>query len=711
VEEDGTRPVASCLAGDYWGHFDSQQILQHRLHFCDAMASNERQGIGFTLHRSEVHAQCEADGNETKARQHIRRNRRGQLIRRGRVQFKELGAPLDKEDIAKMSTAKISKVLRATQSMGTQHHDARLKRVDGERAVDTSDAKDGELNEQEDDDLDIDEAQHANMPQTHGLFSKDLPRCTNRDKATDGFGMLREFVRESETRIQQVKSMTPGTMFGLDYNLSMLDYLMPPRSNYPPAADKRALSARASVSSSKDGFEKTPMSARAVLQTALPDTTANENEMIVVPPSGPRTRPPFARLQERRETERMAKFCPGRPKNPLAYNRQVYVSPVQAQMRPRPLPIRLPSLANFIAKSEPAMGGRSERGESSHVRDKINELLGLDKEKMMRMPQEVEISGLKRGRVDIKRKIEKQLDSILRSQGWLWLVKSEDGKKEPERVAGSADAPGVPGAEEVVVSGPEGVDRRRQREATVAEEAEAYAKFVALLREPDPTISPVARLRCTLSAYQDARDRQKSQLQNALYSMDADRLNSLRRRAKHLKPNSEGPTADAKAACALMRLEAEKDMLQQHTQENMKKQYLWYSDLWSYVRGDKRDLPKVAHFIFDFVKNVLEYGEEFNREMYFAMLEHIENYEFTAVIANLTVCMTHGIEGIVYHDILEWFVRNRGEVPTHVADLTSKSKDRSTSNNGPELTESPDLVPSVSDSKGKHSLTFVTEVT
>jgi hypothetical protein len=614
-----------------------------------------------------------------------------------------------------MSTAKISKVLRATQNMGTgtQHHDARLKRSDGDRAVEyasPSDAKDGEFHEQEEDDLDTDEVQHANAPLPNGLFSKDLPRCSGRDKATDGFGMLREFVKESEGRIQQVKSMVPGTVYGLDYTVSMLDYLMPERATYPPAADKRALSARASLSNAKDGVDKAPMSARAVLQTTQPETVEEASEGVIAPPSGAKPRPTIARLRERRECERMSKFCPGRPKNPLAYNREVYVSPVQAQMRPRPLPIRLPSLANFISKSEPAMGGRSERGENSHIREMINELLGLDKEKMLRMPQETEISGLKRGRVDIKKKIDKQLDRVWNADNHHFLKKwqggnAEEGKNEPERVVGSGDTPGVPGTEETAV--PEGLDRRRQREYTVAEEAEAYAKFVALLREPDPTISPVARLRCTLKAYQESREKQQSQLQSALYSMDADRLNSLRRRAQHLKPQSEGPTADAKTSCALMRLEAEKDMLQQHTQDRMKKQYLWYRDLWSYVRGDKRDLPKVAHFIFDFVKNVLEYGEEFTKDMYFAMLERIENYEFTLVVATLIVCMTHGISGIAYRDILEWFVKHRGEVPPHVADLTTKEKDRSSSSNGAELAET---APPSPDSKGGNRLTFVTEM-
>merc|ERR1719491_1234314 len=377
----------------------------------------------------------------------------------------------------------------------------------------------------------------------------------------------------------------------------------------------------------------------------------------------------------------------------MAYHRQVYVSPVQSEMRPRPLPIRLPSLASFIAKSEPAMGGRSERGENSHIREMINELLGLAKDKGLKLPQEDQ-AGVSRGRTDFKKKIDKQLDAIWgqgaagdeaaqRGANRAVLRKlitgaaggpAEEGKLEPKRAAGASDAQGAAGVEEAAGGNHDGA-LRRKREWTEAEEADAYAKFVALLREPDPTISPVARLRSTLHSYQESRDKNRGHLQSALYSMDADRLNSLKRRAQHLQPKSDGPTADAKTSCALMRLEAERDMLQQHIQDRMKKQYLWYRDLWRLVCGDKRDLPNVAHFIFDFVKQVLEYGEEFKKEMYFAMLDQIENYEFTPVIASLTVNMTvvpPGIEGVTNHDIAEWFRAHRGEVPPSVQELTGK---------------------------------------
>jgi len=319
---------------------------------------------------------------------------------------------------------------------------------------------------------------------------------------------------------------------------------------------------------------------------------------------------------------------------------------------------------------------------------------------------------VRRGRTDMKRRIEKKLDVawVDRAQLKKMLTgalggPSEEGKIEPERAAGTSDATGAAGAEETGGVGLDG-STRRKREWSEAEEAEAYAKFVALLHEPDPTISPVARLRSTLEAYQDSRDKNRGLLQSALYSMDADRLNSLKRRARHLELTFDGP--DAKTSCALMRLEAEKDMLRQHVQDRMKKQYVWYNNLWLHVRGDKRDLPKVAHFIFDFVKQVLEYGEQFQKDMYFAMLEQIDNYEFTAVIANLTVNMIAGIEGLTNHDIVKWFRDNRGEVPPAVAELAEKQKDHP-GKAGQELAEVPESS-GHSPKMKKQATFFVTEL-
>merc|ERR1719393_1008564 len=92
-------------------------------------------------------------------------------------------------------------------------------------------------------------------------------------------------------------------------------------------------------------------------------------------------------------------------------------------------------------------------------------------------------------------------------------------------VASSNDQPGGPSSAQ---------ESQSERDPS----AEAYLKVIALMRETDPTISPVARLRETLQTYQKARDTHRAQLQETLYSMDADRLHSLKRRANNLKPTS-----------------------------------------------------------------------------------------------------------------------------------------------------------------------------
>merc|ERR1712224_163196 len=113
-----------------------------------------------------------------------------------------------------------------------------------------------------------------------------------------------------------------------------------------------------------------------------------------------------------------------------------------------------------------------------------------------------------------------------------------------------------------------------------------------------------------------------------------------------------------------MRLEAEKEMLEKHIREAQKRQFFWYRDLWNTVKKEKNELTDVVHSIFDFVKNVLEYGEEFTRDMYFSMLSKIETREYdqSAVMAKLVVKMARdGIEGVKLSDLVDWFNKNRGE--------------------------------------------------
>jgi len=323
------------------------------------------------------------------------------------------------------------------------------------------------------------------------------------------------------------------------------------------------------------------------------------------------------------------------------------VSPISSEMKPRALPIQLPSLNEFIEQS--SLGYH-------HADDGRAEAAG----------------GQRRGRNDYKKSLQKGIE---RAERLFWKDIKEQGFELKHNInvlihddkKGGVDT-GVPSSTDQ--PGPSGAqESQSERDPS----AEAYLKVIALMRETDPTISPVARLRETLQIYQKARDAHKDQLQDTLYSMDADRLHSLKRRAHNLNPKSHGPTADAKTSCQLMRLEAEKEMLERHIRDHQRKQFFWYRDLWRTIYQDKRELPDVARFIFDFVKKVLEYGEDFTKEMYFSMLSKIENFEYNGVISKLVVKMLDGIEGVKLADLIDWFKKNRGEVPPKVRDFTERA--------------------------------------
>jgi hypothetical protein len=600
-------------------------------------------GRPICLHRSETHTKCETDAKNLKERAEERKYQG--FASKQTLPFKALGKPdVDNKTIMEQNQSKIVQV--DARKMQFQQRRQREKREQRPAEWQSSDNKDSDialLGEKGKKDAEEDAKNKA--LHLYGLFDKDLPRCNGRDKTSDGFYTLREFIRESETRVQQVKSLVPDMVYGLDYSVSMLDYLMPNREEYPPVTEKRRLPSRGKGGNTDlDGpaassSQKQPQTARAVLQAARGEGDKLEPK----PPAGSphSARPP---RPGDRSAEKRAKFCPGRPEVAQAYRRQVYVSPISSEMKPRNLPIQLPSLKDLIEQSSLGYHHGSEGDQG----------------------------GQRRGRNDYKKSLQKEIDKAERN---FWRNIKEQGFELKHNISilthddkkGGVDS-GVPSSNDQ--PGPSGAqESQSERDPS----AEAYLKVIALMRETDPTISPVARLRETLQIYQKAREEHKDQLQNTLYSMDADRLHSLKRRAHNLNPKSHGPTADAKTSCQLMRLEAEKEMLERHIRDQQRKQFFWYRDLWRTIYQDKRELPDVAKFIFDFVKKVLEYGEDFTKEMYFSMLSKIENFEYNGVISKLVVKMLDGIEGAKLADLVEWFKKNRGEVPPKVRDFTERA--------------------------------------
>ena len=198
------------------------------------------------------------------------------------------------------------------------------------------------------------------------------PRCTRRDQS-DGIGMMHQFVRESEKRVQQVKSLVPDQVYGLSNDYDVIDYLVPPRADYPTAKPSAFTDAKPEEDMTGRGRVKKQVVPQPSPIDAKPEedmTGRGRLQKQVVPqpspttlslppktlPSGARPRSTTAReaparnerrLQEplpalassssalpldlshvvlhSREAERRAKICPGRPGVPQAFRRQVGV--------------------------------------------------------------------------------------------------------------------------------------------------------------------------------------------------------------------------------------------------------------------------------------------------------------------------------------------------------------------------------------------------
>lgn len=284
---------------------------------------------------------------------------------------------------------------------------------------------------------------------------------------------------------------------------------------------------------------------------------------------------------------------------------------------------------------------------------------------------------------------------------------------EAERVTGAnaVDASGgAAGTERPTDGGGEAGDRRRQRDLVETEEIVVHAEEaeeavartrVYLLKSAEA----VTQLRSALNAYQALRECKKDELLNTTHAMDVERPNLLRWKAANMQ---EWVTSDWKKSSSVSPTRG----AESEGEERMQRQHQWYRDLLTRVQGDRR-LPSVMHFIFDFVKQVLEYGEEFRKDMYFTMLQHIEDSEFSTAVSNLVVNMIRGIEDLNTQDLVIWFEQNRGGVPQHIRELLECKT-------GTELAEVVDSGMRVSTVSGgeptsrksdhPRSLTFVTEM-
>jgi len=552
------------------------------------------------------------------------------------TRYKHLHKPDEIEALSGKNSKAVHLVLLQAEALTSEKHDAWFPQG---RDAHSHRAKYTPLDDEGDVPNSARKTRGDDSARNKALFAGGLRRANLHDRGQDGSLTLRELIKESEQRIRLVKSQCPGMVYGIEYTgrlkvdpdskkvTALSDHLQPDRSLYPAESERKRLNS-AAPGDGGSMSARTPTQVEGLSNRHAGTTTRRAPE--------PHTSP----------------HCPGRPRRPELYRQRKYVSPITGEMRE--MPVQLPSLEAFIDQG-PGVHDRAE----SNPPGRAKGAWGVGSKANAKWRKAFEKSMWEKEEEGWNRIVAEK-----RAQGWLPGTIKEDSGRVRE-VFPCTDDPRKKNPDESIAeqndTGTKGID----------EGGGVYRKILELMTETDHAISPVARLRDTLTSYQKTREEKRQHLQESLYSMDADRLNALRRRAEWLQPGSHGPTADPKNGVQLMRLRAEREMLKQHY--NNLDQLAWYESLLATIKHSKRDLPDVAHFMFDYIQQVLEQGQPFTREMFFSMLSQISNDEFrprgetSPVLAALLFSMVEtGLDGLQPNDLREWFLRERGEVPDSI---------------------------------------------
>eukprot|EP00442_Polarella_glacialis_P046121 CAMPEP_0115057828 /NCGR_PEP_ID=MMETSP0227-20121206/5986_1 /TAXON_ID=89957 /ORGANISM="Polarella glacialis, Strain CCMP 1383" /LENGTH=643 /DNA_ID=CAMNT_0002442697 /DNA_START=64 /DNA_END=1996 /DNA_ORIENTATION=+ len=636
------------------------------------MTSAERNpalNAGLTLHRSETVAHTVAlMENKSGAAAARAKGRCEGFASKASLPFRPLGAPIKVERIAEINTTKLAKVQKVLLAVGRDavtHNDAdKKKRRDNDPGADwQNDAKDEDQGPNETQDLGLEvekkEIDLDSLP--HGLYGKDLPRVGRaRRKQTDGFLVLKSFVKISDHRLDQVRTdVYDPAIMGQSAVVSNTD-----RSLGAGAANRPQ--SRGSAFSMEETAKFDPSQRRI---------SGGSNQPLALSARGPRSA-------------------------------AVFLTAV-----PTPSQALLPSSGVE----------RSERGDALRNREMINTLLGLPKGTVLRGQGHDEVGGVRRGRMHIRRKLEKDLDSAWKDKAF-WkrcnnpvnakdaeelrarchgndeqlaalerilrdLSTQEEANRAPEpavTAGGAAEAAGpggmvgtgggpTPDRERTAAEGSASPTKRGQRTDVEEDDPNAKAneegtfrqrvvtrKALAQLEPADPQTSPIARLRKELYTYQASRDDRRDKLKDSLKASDSQRGDALKKRS------GLGSTGGA-------------DNEGEEAGNTANAQHHWYRDLLFQVRGqldkkdvprqfDKKDVPKVINLILDAVRESLEQGQEFDSDAYFALLEQVGSDDVNPAVAALLVAMLKGIRGLQPHDLVGWFEQHRGELPPEVAE-------------------------------------------
>jgi hypothetical protein len=155
-------------------------------------------------------------------------------------------------------------------------------------------------------------------------------------------------------------------------------------------------------------------------------------------------------------------------------------------------------------------------------------------------------------------------------------------------------------------------------------------------------------LQLALATYQSSRDSNRDHLLESLRLMDDDRPNRVRRRLK-----LESASAAERGGGG---------------EDRVRRQVELHRELLHVAQSHKGSLDGVVHWMLDSLKHVLECGEEFRKETFFAMLERIEDCEFSRLVSAIVVNMAQGID-VTPEEVAARLQQDRGAVPPHICEL------------------------------------------
>jgi len=625
------------------------------------------------------------------------------------VPFRELGQTLDYDRMAELCQCRLIKVRKLQAAIdrdaGNQHHDKKSRRREHDsterpNSTDAKDAADAQAGDEEKG-LEAEQGPLSLVSLPHGLYgalSSRKDRSQAKRQENDGFMLLRANIKDSAFRVSQVKTdmYTPTSIQKTSEEVDALSGLLLSAGAGRPQSGGSAgsaedsggafltgvdlgvqgpQSARGSQRQAKLPLPPVPQSARGASQRAKSSRLPALADYLASPGSAGASGAGGGGEPLRSDVQRMREII--------------------KEVLPLPAGITLKG----HAQDEAAGGTRKGR---NYVRRRLERELDQAWQNraawkrvnaMMTDKEAQEILKTCSGNDDEQARLERildlstQEDSKGQDASGVGAGQGADGTgsvrpeastgdgiaaadKRGARAAGArgggADAAADEDELSKVLQGgglrPGSDEQARARDGNLsvakapARQRAIQRKAMEQLREPDPVVSPIAKLRSAVQGYQASRDAKKAVLEEKL-SNRPDPLEKLyHHSAGGLHGGSRGsPHADLDLGDV--------------------RQGPWYRGLLLHVRHklDSKTPSKALHLIMDSVKQVLDQGFQFDAEAYFKVLAQIEVGDVVGPVASLLVTMLAGIPGVEPLELPPWFEQRSGDIPPEILEAIAES--------------------------------------